>query len=121
MGRLGARLLAVAVPMLHDTQQCSSSCLLCSAVLLYIIQSHLVHGCMYCNGSGMWTVLCAYQNSDTALPHRRTHNEDDGLLGALNFSKYHPRVHVVANTVRTGASKVQVFEQVHALLEIVYG
>jgi hypothetical protein len=38
-----------------------------------------------------------------------------GLLGALDFSKYHPRVYVVANTDSISASKVQAFEQAHAL------
>jgi hypothetical protein len=43
------------------------------------------------------------------------------LIGALDFSKDPSSCDVVAYMVSISASKVQVFEQPHALLEIVYG
>jgi hypothetical protein len=62
-----------------------------------------------------------HARTEIARPHRRTHNEDDGLLGALDFSKDSSSCDVVAYMDSMNASKVQVFEQAHALLEIVCG
>ncbi len=44
-----------------------------------------------------------------------------GLLGSLDFSKNPSSCDVVHYMVSIRANKVQFFEQVHALLEIVYG
>ena len=68
----------------------------------------------------MCSVLHAYQNSDTALPHRRTHNEDDGLAWCSRFQQG-SSCGVVANTDSISASEVRAFERAHALLEIVHG
>ena len=112
--------LAVAGSMLHNAQQCSF--FVCVVIAVCSVSSnHLVFSCMYCQG--LRYVYCASCIPELRLqPHiGEQTTKMMGLLGALDFSKNPSSCDVVHYMVSIRANKVQFFEQVHALLEIVYG
>ena len=79
------------------------------------VRHHSVRACIVM-GSGMCVLCCMH-----ARPAGGHTTEMMGLIGALDFSKDPSSCDVVAYMVSIGASKVQIFEQAHALLEIVCG
>ncbi len=111
--------------MLHNTQHarpcvcCARAVLGCSAHLPITLGPPARGAHMYRYGL---RYVCAvlHQWPELRMQCRTGGHTSEmmGLLGALDFSKYHPRVYVVANTDGISASKVQAFEQAHALSRI---